>query len=157
MSLYVLRRRSVQLLLSETKKFSSQATPSPERPSAPHLFECLRIEIRHFNLPAAVLNGPAGWQPGTSPRLQSVGAKGTALLETLKSVTVCVSVPVEVLVSRTENALVAVLAQNASPPPWSHLQSATIGRLVNGEFAKAVNAPVVGSIVKPSTADRKST
>ena len=61
--------------------------------------------------------------------------------------------PVDVLVLSTENALLAALAQNASPPPWSHLQSATIGTLVNGEPVKGVSAPVVESISKPSIAE----
>jgi hypothetical protein len=66
---------------------------------------------------------------------------------------VWVSDPVAVLVLSTENALVAELAQNASPPPWSHLQSATIGTLVNGDPVNGVRAPVLESMLKPSIAE----
>ena len=70
-----------------------------------------------------------------------MGANGTASSETLKSITVWVRAPVEVLVFKTENALVVRVSAEASAPPWSHLQSPAVGSVVKGEFAKAVSAP----------------
>src|SRR5262249_2073315 len=83
---------------------------------------------------------------------QSVTAKGI-LVPTPRSVTVWVIAPLFGLTLNTSKLLPKYLsAQNIATPLCSNKHCAPPGRAVNGEPAKGVRSPLVGSIGKPSKA-----